>query len=75
MNLKVDYQVGTTVAFGDAVDYSCIDGFYFDIDFNLEGFNATCFPNGTWSIPIWQACVDPASKTLCIVTICPFMIF
>ena len=62
MNLKAHYQPGTTVDFGSVVNYTCVDGFFFDIDYFMVGFNSTCFENGTWSQPKWERCIDPTSK-------------
>jgi hypothetical protein len=62
-HLRSLYENGTTVAFGDEVTYVCEEGFYFEEDFHMEGFDITCLSDGSWSPLPDKRCLDPECES------------
>jgi hypothetical protein len=57
---------GMPVEFKANSSYSCKSGgFYFEMDRDINAWNLSCVPGGTWAIPTnWPRCVQ--SKFMCI---------
>ncbi len=63
-HLSRQYVGGQTVAFGEVVDYTCEEGYFFGIDKNLTSVNLTCYSNGSWELPgAWEKCYHPSGNS------------
>ena len=61
-NIFVNYTSGTTVPFNSGVPYTCLNGYFFENDYNMTGFHVTCLPNGTWTPLPNERCIHPNGK-------------
>lgn len=65
--ILTNYTAGAEISFGSNIRYECENGYYFDHNKDLEGFNVECQAGGAWSTDAnvgGKFCVRPEGKCL-----------